>query len=212
MPVLSYPAEPAPSLLFQHLLLTWNSLLSKSNVSFSSACIIVILMNDRLIISLKAIQAERVGPYPFYRLWKEKQKYNIIIIPLPPGLDVSPFQETWLRGGGGGGLGEGQGGPHLPSPLPCSPSFHLFFLGFLPLALFRLQNIEHCCIVPFPSTSPNSHTLLVHPPSFPFLSSLPYQSGPLLSQTVPPLFSPTALYEITRITTVNYAPLDEMLV
>ena len=113
----------------------------------------------------------------------------------------------------GPGCGEGgQGGPHIPSPLPCSPSFHLFFLGFLPLALFRLQNIEHCCIVPFPTTSPSYHTLLVHPPSFPFLSSLPYQSGPLLSQTVPPLFSPTALYEITRITTVNYAPLDEMLV
>ena len=181
MPVFSYPAEPAPSLLFQYLLLTWNSLLSKSKVSSSGACIIVvILMNDsRLIISLNAIQAERDGPYPFQHLGKEKQKYNIIIvIPFPPGLDVSPLQGTWLRGGGGGG---GQGGPHLPSPLPCSPSFHLFFLGFLPLALFRLQNIEHCCIVPFPTTSPSSHPFSA--PTFVPLSLPP--SVPILSTSVP---------------------------
>ena len=120
MPVFSYPAEPAPSLLFQYLLLTWNSLLSKSKVSSSGACIIVvILMNDsRLIISLNAIQAERDGPYPFQHLGKEKQKYNIIIvIPFPPGLDVSPLQGTWLRGGGGGG---GRGA--VRSTPPVSPT------------------------------------------------------------------------------------------
>ena len=114
-------------------------------------------------------------------------------------------------GCGEGGGGEGQGGPHLPSPLPCSPSFHLFFLGFLPLALFRLQNIEHCCIVPFPTTSPSSHPFST--PTFVPLSFLP--SVPILSPSIPACSSPVfypALYEITRITTVNYAPLDEMLV
>ena len=168
MPVFSYPAEPAPSLLYQHLLLTWNSLLSKSKVSSSSACIIVvILMNDRLIISVNAIQAESVILLLFHFL-----------------LDWMLVRYK------GPGCGEGgQGGPHIPSLLPCSPSFHLFFLGFLPLALFRWQNIEHRCIVPFPTTSPSSHPFS-HPPSFPFLSRLPYQSCPLLSQPVPPLFSP----------------------
>ena len=134
MPVFSYPAEPAPSLLFQYLLLTWNSLLSKSKVSSSGACIIVvILMNDsRLIISLNAIQAERDGPYPFQHLGKEKQKYNIIIvIPFPPGLDVSPLQGTWLRGGGGlTGRSTPPVSPTLQSQLPSLfswlPSFSPF--------------------------------------------------------------------------------------
>ena len=125
------------------------------------------------------------------------------------------FLLDWMlvrfKGPGCGEGGEGQGGPHLPSPLPCSPSFHLFFLGFLPLALFRLQNIEHCCIVPFPTTSPSSHPFSA--PTFVPLSFLP--SVPILSPSIPACSSPVfypALYEITRITTVNYAPLDEMLV
>ena len=84
-------------------------------------------MNDsRLIISLNAIQAERDGPYPFQHLGKEKQKYNIIIvIPFPPGLDVSPLQGTWLRGGGGGGDREVHTSrlPYLA--VPASISFFL---------------------------------------------------------------------------------------
>ena len=86
----------------------------------------------------------------------------------------------------GPGCGEGgQGGPHLPFPLACSPSF-LFFLGFLPLALFRLQNIEHCCIVPFPTTSPSSHPFTT--PTFVPLSLRP--SVPILSLSVPACPSP----------------------
>ena len=73
-------------------------------------------MNERPIISLNAIQAERDGPYPFQHLGKEKQKYKIIIvIPFPPGLDVIPLQGTWLRGGGRGG-GTGRSTP------PVSPT------------------------------------------------------------------------------------------
>ena len=161
--------------------LTWNSLLSKSKVSSSSASIIVvILMNDRLIISLNAIQAQRVGLYPFQRLWKEKQKYNIIIvIPLPSGLDVSPLQGTWLRGGG-----TGRSTPPFSHTLQSQLPF--FFLGFLPLALYSLQNIEHCCIVPFPTSSPSSPPFST--PTFVPLSLAP--SVPILSPSVPACPSP----------------------
>ena len=90
-------------------------------------------MNDsRLIISLNAIQAERDGPYPFQHLGKEKQKYNIsIAIPFPPGLDVSPLQGTWLRGGGGGGGGGGAQGEVHTSRLPylAVPASISFFLA-----------------------------------------------------------------------------------
>ena len=82
-------------------------------------------MNDsRLIISLNAIQAERDGPYPFQHLGKEKQKYNIIIvIPFPPGLDVSPFQGTWLRERGGDTEVHTSRLPYLA--VPASISFFL---------------------------------------------------------------------------------------
>ena len=112
-------------------------------------------------------------------IWEKKSKSIISVL-------LFHFLLDWMLvrykapgcGGGGGGTG---GGPHLPSPLPCSPSFHLFFLGFLPLALFRLQNIEHCCIVPFPTTSPSSHPFSA--PTFVPLSLPP--SVPIRSTSVP---------------------------
>ena len=186
MPVFSYPAEPAPSLLFQHLLLTWNSLLSKSKVSSSSArIIVVILMNDRLIISLNAMQAESVGPYPFQRLWKKSKSIILLLL--------FHFLLDWMRVRyKGPGYGEGGGGnrevhtsrlPYLAVPASIS-----FILGFLPLALFRLQNIDHGCIVPFPTSSPSSHPFstptfvpIFLPPSVPILSpSVPACPFPVL--------------------------------
>ena len=112
-------------------------------------------------------------------IWEKKSKSIILVL-------LFHFLLDWMLvrykgpgcGEGGGGTG---GGPHLPSPLPCSPSFHLFFLGFLPLALFRLQNIEHCCIVPFPTTSPSSHPFSA--PTFVPLSLPP--SVPIRSTSVP---------------------------
>ena len=111
-------------------------------------------------------------------IWEKKSKSIISLL-------LFHFLLDWMlvrcKGPGCGEGGGGQGGPHLPSPLPCSPSFHLFFLGFLPLALFRLQNIEHCCIVPFPTTSPSSHPFSA--PTFVPLSLPP--SLPIRSTSVP---------------------------
>ena len=79
--------------------------------------------------------------------------------------------------------------------LACSleskpPASHPFFLGFLPLALFRLPNINHCFL--FSRISPISYPSRT--PTFRlFLSHFPYPSCPLLSRhsTPPPLPSVT---------------------
>ena len=111
-------------------------------------------------------------------IWEKKSKSIISVLLFHFLLDWMLVRYKGPGCGEGGGTG---GGPHLPSPLPCSPSFHLFFLGFLPLALFRLQNIEHCCIVPFPTTSPSSHPFSA--PTFVPLSLPP--SVPIRSTSVP---------------------------
>ena len=111
-------------------------------------------------------------------IWEKKRKSIILVLLFHFLLDWMLVRYKGPGCGEGGGTG---GGPHLPSPLRCSPSFHLFFLGFLPLALFRLQNIEHCCIVPFPTTSPSSHPFSA--PTFVPLSLPP--SVPIRSTSVP---------------------------
>ena len=47
-------------------------------------------------------------------------------------------------------------GPNLPLHLPCITGSRTFFLGFLPLALFRLRNIKSCFVIT-PPNSPFSH-------------------------------------------------------
>ena len=67
--------------------------------------------------------------------------------------------------------------PYLPAPVPrtsrrtyhVSPGFApLFLLGFVPLAIFILQNIKYCCLVSlyFPRLLPfnNSYARLFSPP------------------------------------------------
>ena len=87
--------------------------------------------------------------------------------------------------------GGGQGGPNLPPPVPCNPGSRPFFLGFLPFAIFRLQNIMQCCIIsPYFSHFPcfwNSHL-----PPF-FLSRLPYPLAPYSPGLPPPCPPPTTL-------------------
>ena len=76
--------------------------------------------------------------------------------------------------------------------LACSleskpPASHPFFLGFLPLALFRLPNINHCFL--FSRISPISYPSRT--PTFRlFLSHFPYPSCPLLSRHSTPLPCP----------------------
>ena len=81
------------------------------------------------------------------------------------------------------GGGRGQGGPNLLPLIPCNPGFCPFFLGFLPFALFRLQNFMQCCIIP--PISPTSCPFRT-PTSCPFLSRLPYPTCPLFSCPLTP--------------------------
>ena len=65
--------------------------------------------------------------------------------------------ETFYSNGGGEGVrgGGGGGGGELPPPALCNPGSHLLF-SWLPSLypfFFRLQNIDHCCVI-----SPISNT------------------------------------------------------
>ena len=96
--------------------------------------------------------------------------------------------------------------PYLPPPVPCisrlphhaSRVLAPFFLGFLPLALFRLQNIKYCCVVslyfsrflPFKNSYPRlfSSPPPVHLPPRIFPGSHPL-SYPIISE---PSYDPIA--------------------
>ena len=94
----SYAAEPAPSQLLQHLLLTWNYLLY-----CCTAASLLSVMNDKIIFGISAIQAKRAGPC---RCCENKSIIINIAIPFPSGLDIALLQGHLVRGRGGGGGGE----------------------------------------------------------------------------------------------------------
>ena len=70
-------------------------------------------------------------------------------------------------------------GPNLPLHLPCITGSRTFFLGFLPLALFRLRNIKSCFVIT-PLILPFPIFLELPPPPFSLLSPVPLVSLILL--------------------------------
>ena len=83
---------------------------------------------------------------------------------------------------------ERTGGPKLPPPDCYISGSRAFFLGFLLLALFLLQNIRHRCLIsPFSSSFPpfKSSQLLLFPlpPSVPLLPSILPGYNPISSPT-----------------------------
>ena len=75
------------------------------------------------------------------------------------------------------------GGSNLLPLVPCIPCSHPFYL-FLHWAIFRLQNIKHCCVISFIHFLPsyNAHFSLFPLPPIPCYPQLLYPC-------LPPLFS-----------------------
>ena len=97
--------------------------------------------------------------------------YFIVLQVLFIGVIASQNKFVLLHSHGGKGTRESK----LPPPILCVAGFCPFLLGFFPLGLLWLQNIEHCWIIsPYFSCFPFLRT----PTSHLFLSSLPYLSYP----------------------------------